>query len=71
VSNDFQLRSRHGQQRQRRPVGVAPDQAVTKQNLAGSKIVGRWKDSRTNTVYSIAELDFRSGQDHARGPPTA
>jgi hypothetical protein len=34
--------------------------AVTKQNLAGSKIVGRWKDSRTSMVYSIAELDFKS-----------
>jgi hypothetical protein len=34
--------------------------AVTKQNLAGSKIIGRWKDSRTNMVYSIAELDFKS-----------
>jgi hypothetical protein len=34
--------------------------AVTKQNLAGSKIIGRWKDSRTSMVYSIAELDFKS-----------
>jgi len=34
--------------------------AVTKQNLAGSKIIGRWKDGKTNTVYSVAELDFKS-----------
>jgi len=34
--------------------------AVTKQNLAGSKIIGRWKDGKTNTVYSIAELDFKA-----------
>ena len=34
--------------------------AVTKQNLAGSKIIGRWKDSRTSMVYSIAELDLKS-----------
>lgn len=33
--------------------------AITKQNLAGSKIIGRWKDSKTNTVYSIAELDLK------------
>ncbi|HEY6239817.1 MAG TPA: hypothetical protein VIW78_03190 [Burkholderiales bacterium] len=33
--------------------------AVTKVNLAGSKIIGRWKDSKTNTVYSIAELDLK------------
>jgi hypothetical protein len=34
--------------------------AVTKQNLAGSKIIGRWKDAKTNTVWSFAELDFKS-----------
>ena len=34
--------------------------AVTKQNLAGSKIIGRWKDAKTNTVWSIAELDFKA-----------
>ncbi|HUL93354.1 MAG TPA: LPP20 family lipoprotein [Burkholderiales bacterium] len=33
--------------------------AVTKQNLAGSKIIGRWKDPKTSTVYSIAELDLK------------
>ena len=33
--------------------------AVTKMNLAGSKIIGRWKDGKTNTVYSIAELDLK------------
>jgi len=33
--------------------------AITKQNLAGSKIIGRWKDSRTNMVYSIAEIDLK------------
>ena len=33
--------------------------AVTKVNLAGSKIIGRWKDTRTNMVYSIAELDLK------------
>jgi len=33
--------------------------AVTKQNLSGSKIIGRWKDGRTNTVYSISELDLK------------
>jgi len=33
--------------------------AVTKVNLAGSKIIGRWKDGRTNMIYSIAELDLK------------
>ena len=33
--------------------------AVTKVNLAGAKIIGRWKDTRTSTVYSLAELDLK------------
>ena len=33
--------------------------AVTKMNLAGSKIIGRWKDPKTSTVWSIAELDLK------------
>src|SRR3974390_759763 len=33
--------------------------AVTKVNLAGSKIIGRWKDQKTNMVWSIAELDLK------------
>jgi hypothetical protein len=33
--------------------------AVTKVNLAGSKIIGRWKDPKTNMIYSIAELDLK------------
>jgi len=33
--------------------------AVTRVNLAGSKIIGRWKDSKTNMIYSIAELDLK------------
>jgi len=33
--------------------------AVTKVNLAGSKIIGRWKDGKTNMIYSIAELDLK------------
>jgi len=32
--------------------------AVTKMNLAGSRIIGRWKDSKSGMVYSIAELDL-------------
>jgi hypothetical protein len=37
--------------------------ATTKLNLSGSKIIGRWKDSRTDIVYSICELDLQ----HVKG----
>ena len=37
--------------------------AVTKLNLAGAKIVGRWNDPRTGSVYSLAELDLKHVKD--------
>ena len=41
--------------------------AVTKQNLAGSKIIGRWKDAKTNAVYSISELDLKQVKTTTQG----
>lgn len=32
--------------------------AVTKVNLSGAKIIARWKDPKTNIIYSLAELDL-------------
>ncbi len=46
--------------------GSEAEQAVSRQvknlskvNLTGAKIIGRWTDKRTKTVYSIAELDMK------------
>lgn len=46
--------------------GSDTEQAVSRQvknlskvNLTGAKIIGRWTDKRTKTVYSIAELDMK------------
>ncbi len=33
---------------------------ITRLNLAGTRIVGRWKDKRTGNVYSLAELDTKA-----------
>lgn len=41
--------------------------ATTKLNLAGSKIIGRWKDSRTSMVYSICELDLKQVKGTIQG----
>lgn len=32
--------------------------ALTKVNLTGAKIIGSWRDPKTNIIYSIAELDM-------------
>ena len=36
---------------------------LTQVNLTGAKIIGRWRDKRTQTVYSIAELDMKRMKD--------
>jgi hypothetical protein len=32
--------------------------ALTKVNLTGAKIIGSWRDPKTNIIYSIVELDM-------------
>lgn len=32
---------------------------LTKVNLAGAKIIGRWRDKKTDAVFSLAELDMK------------
>ncbi len=32
---------------------------LTKINLSGTRIIGRWKDKKTGTIYSLAELDMK------------
>ena len=60
VSNDYSAATGTGANASADQSVSRQIKAVTKQNLAGSKIIGRWKDARTNMVYSIAELDFKS-----------
>ena len=36
-------------------------------NLAGAKIVARWKDVKTGNVYSLAELDLRHVKETVQG----
>lgn len=50
--------------------GGAADQSVSRQidnlsrvNLTGARIIGRWHDKRTRTVYSLAELDMKHVKD--------
>ena len=31
---------------------------LSKVNLTGAKIIGSWRDPKTNIIYSIAELDM-------------
>lgn len=37
---------------------------MTRVNLTGSRIIGRWRDERTGTIYSLAELDMEEVQSN-------
>ena len=52
----------------------APEQSITRQidnitrvNLTGSRIIGRWRDKKTNIVYSLAELDMKQVKNTLEG----
>ena len=32
---------------------------LTRMNLSGARIIGRWKDEKTGIIYSLAELDMK------------
>lgn len=59
VSNDYAAATGSGTKADADQSVSRQVKAVTKVNLAGAKIVGRWKDPRTATVYSLAELDLK------------
>jgi hypothetical protein len=59
VGNDYAASSGTGANASAEQAVSRQIKAVTKVNLAGSKIIGRWKDPKTSAVYSIAELDLK------------
>jgi hypothetical protein len=60
MSNDYQSATRtDGGQAATEEAVSRQIKNVTKQNLAGAKIIGRWRDKKTSIIYSIAELDLK------------
>lgn len=41
--------------------------ALTKVNLTGARIIGSWRDPKTNIIYSIAELDMKQVKETLAG----
>jgi len=53
---------------------AVPDQSITRQidnvtriNLTGSRIIGRWRDKKTDIIYAIAELDMKQVKETLKG----
>ena len=59
ASRDFQAAGRSGEARTSEEALSRQIHSLSKVNLSGAKIVARWLDARTKTVYSIAELDVK------------
>lgn len=41
--------------------------SLTKVNLAGARIIGSWRDTKSNIIYSIAELDMKQVKSTVAG----
>ena len=40
---------------------------VTRINLTGARIIGRWRDTKSNAIYSLAELDLKQVKSTVHG----
>ncbi len=58
ASRDFSASSRSGEEQVSEQSVSRTIENLTRLNLTGARIIGRWKDPRTGTIYSIAELDM-------------
>ncbi|MGM0412876.1 MAG: LPP20 family lipoprotein [Pseudomonadota bacterium] len=67
VASDYRARSGEGE-RAVDEAGVSRQiEAVTELNLAGARIIGRWRNPETDTVYALAELRLQEVADTTAG----
>jgi len=64
VSNDYMASAKSGETGDKN-TGVNEEAVsrqiknTTKVNMAGARIIGSWRDPKSNTIWSIAELDMK------------
>ncbi|MCG6886924.1 MAG: hypothetical protein LJE74_06930 [Proteobacteria bacterium] len=63
VSNDYTSASGSGDKAINQQAVSQQISNLSKINLSGAKIIGHWKDDKTGTIYSIAELDLSRVKD--------
>lgn len=63
VSQDYSAAAGSGQDQQTQESVSRQIQNVTDQNVSGARIIARWTDPRTGTVWSLAELDMKQVKD--------
>lgn len=63
VSNDYQASAKSGGNSVNEEAVSRQIKNLTKIDLAGAKIIARWKDPKTNNLWSICELDIKALKD--------
>lgn len=58
VSNDYMSAAKAGESRVTEETVTRQIKNLSKVNLAGAKIIGNWRDPKSDIIYSIAELDM-------------
>jgi len=58
VSNDYLAAAKSGETTVNEESVSRQIKNLSKVNLSGARIIGSWRDPRTNIIYSIAELDM-------------
>ena len=59
VNSDYLATAGSGESRANEEAISQQIKSVSKTNLVGAKIIGRWRDKRTDNIYSIAEMDVQ------------
>lgn len=62
VSHDYTAASGSGEQAVTAASVSRQIEAVTRVNLTGSRIIGRWRDERSDVIYALAEIDMEQMQ---------
>lgn len=63
ASADYQAAARSGKEMQADESVSRQIKSVSQLNLSGARIVARWQDKKTNTLWSIAEIDLKQFKD--------
>jgi hypothetical protein len=59
ASADYQAAAKSGKETQLDESVSRQIKSVSQLNLSGARIVARWQDKKTNTLWSIAEVDMK------------
>jgi hypothetical protein len=59
VSNDYMASAKSGDTGVNEEAVSRQIKNTTKINMAGARIIGSWRDPKSNTIWSIAELDMQ------------